>query len=135
MADLGVMSTEQIRSRFKGRVIGPEDAGYDDARRIWNGMIDKRPLAVVRVAGVEDIRQGIALCREAHLPLAIRSGGHDVAGYATVDGGIVLDLGGLKDVEVDPAKRTIKTGPGASLGDLDRAGEPHGLVVPTGSSR
>ena len=132
MADLGVMSTEQIRSRFKGGVIGPEDAGYDDARRIWNGMIDKRPLAVVRVAGVEDIRQGIALCREAHLPLAIRSGGHDVAGYATVDGGIVLDLGGLKDVEVDPTQRTIKTGPGASLGDLDRAGEPHGLVVPTG---
>jgi len=132
MADLQVASTDQIRSRFKGQVIGPEDAEYDDARRIWNGMIDKRPVAVVRVAGVEDIQQGIALCREAHLPLAIRSGGHDVAGYATVDGGIVLDLGGLKDVEVDPAKRTIKTGPGATLGDLDRAAEPHKLVVPTG---
>ena len=104
-------STEQIRSRFQGQVIGPEDAGYDDARRIWNGMIDKRPLAVVRVAGVEDIRQGIALCREAHLPLAVRSGGHDVAGYATVDGGIVLDLGGLKDVVVDPAKKPSRRGP------------------------
>ena len=121
-----------LRSRVEGTVTGPDDAGYDDARAIWNAMIDRRPAALVRAAGVGDIAATIAVARELGLGLAIRGGGHNVAGNGTVEGGIVLDLGGLTDVVVDPDTREVHVSPGATLGHLDRATEPHGLAVPVG---
>lgn len=117
---------------IEGAVILPSDAGYDDARRVWNGLIDRRPSAIVRAGSVADIAPTIRLARDLGLALAIRGGGHNVAGNGTVDGGIVLDLGGLNAVLVDPAAGTVRAEPGATLGDLDRATEPHGLVVPSG---
>ena len=121
-----------LRDAIGGRVIEPGDDGYDDARRVWNGMIDRRPAAVVRAADVEDVAPVIHAARELGLPLAIRGGGHNVAGHGTVEGGIVLDLGGLTDVSVDPDARRVRVAPGATLGHLDRATEAHGLAVPAG---
>ena len=122
----------RLRDEIDGAVLEPDDDGYDDARRVWNGMIDRRPIAIVRASGVGDIAPTIRRARELELPLAIRSGGHNVAGNGTVDGGIVLDLGGLTDVQVDPVRREVRVPAGATLGDVDRATEPHALAVPIG---
>ncbi len=123
---------ETLRNAIDGTVLEPADAGYDEARRVWNGMIDRRPAAVVRAGGVADIRRTIATARSLGLPLAVRGGGHNVAGNGTVEGGIVLDLGGLTDVVVDPDVREVHVAAGATLGHLDRATEPFGLAVPVG---
>jgi FAD/FMN-containing dehydrogenase len=127
------MSTRaMLQPAIRGTISEPGDPGYDEARSVWNGMIDRRPMAVVRAAGVDDIVPTIRTARELGVPLAVRGGGHNVAGNGTVDGGIVLDLGGLTDVRVDPDRREVRVAPGATLGDLDRATEPHGLAVPAG---
>ena len=122
----------ELRGMFAGRVVLADDPEYEDARRVWNGMIDRRPLAIVRVIGIDDIRSGIRLAAERGIPLAIRGGGHNVAGNATVDEGLVLDLGGLRRIEVDPGRRTVRVEPGVTLGDIDQATEPFGLAVPMG---
>jgi FAD/FMN-containing dehydrogenase len=127
-----MMTMAQLRAEIGGAVLEPGDDGYDEARRVWNGMIDRRPTAVVRAGGIADIAPTIRLARELGLPLAIRGGGHNVAGNGTVEGGIVLDLGGLNAVEVDPEAREVRVAAGATLGDLDRATEPHGLAVAAG---
>src|SRR3954470_20605126 len=129
----GSMDTvETLRSRVTGTVTEPGDRDYEESRAVWNAMIDRRPAAVVRAAEVADIAPTIAVAREYSLELAIRAGGHNVAGNGTVEGGIVLDLGGLTGVEVDRDTRRVRVGPGATLGDLDRATEPYGLAVPVG---
>jgi FAD/FMN-containing dehydrogenase len=122
---------EELRG-LAGTVVTADDAGFDSARAVWNSMIDRRPLAVVRAAGVSDIASTIAFARQRGLDLAIRGGGHNVAGNGTVDDGIVLDLGGLTGVTVDPARRTVRVEAGATLKDIDTATEPYGLVVPIG---
>ena len=121
-----------LRAAIQGRVVTPDDGAYDDARRVWNGMIDKRPALIVQAAAVGDVAPTLAFARDSGLPLAIRGGGHNVAGNGTVDDGIVLDLGRLNGVEVDPAARLVRVAAGATLGDIDRATEPHGLAVPIG---
>jgi FAD/FMN-containing dehydrogenase len=121
-----------LRQRIEGTVVQQSDPGYDEARRVWNGLIDRRPLAIVQAGAVADIAPTIQLARELALPLAIRGGGHNVAGNGTVDGGIVLDLGRLNAVDVDPETRHVRAAPGATLGDIDRATERHGLAVPIG---
>ena len=122
----------RLRAAVRGAVVVPGDADYDDARSVWNGMIDKRPAAIVRATDAIDVAPTIAFAHDAGLPLAIRGAGHNVAGNGTVDGGVVLDLGGLTAVEVDPAKRIVRIEAGATLGDIDRATQPFGLVVPVG---
>jgi FAD/FMN-containing dehydrogenase len=122
----------EIRAAFHGNVVASGDPGYEDARTVWNGMIDRHPLAVVRVADLDDVRAGVAIARDRGLPLAIRGGGHNVAGNSTVEDGLVLDLGDLKMIGVDPEARLVRVGAGATLGDIDRATAPHGLVVPMG---
>lgn len=117
---------------LKGSVITPPDAGYDQARRVWNGCADRRPKAIVRAAGVGDVQRVVGIAAESGISLAIRGGGHSLPGLSTCDGGIILDLGQLNQVTVDPALRRATVGGGALLGDLDRAGAPHGLVVPAG---
>ena len=123
---------EALQRRISGTVITPDDDAYDDARRVWNGMIDRRPLAVVRAASTSDIAPTIRAAQDLDLRLAIRGGGHNVAGNGTVDGGLVLDLGALSTVDVDPDTREVRVGPGATLADVDRATEPHALAVPIG---
>jgi FAD/FMN-containing dehydrogenase len=121
-----------LRGAIRGQVTARGEPGYDDARRVWNGMIDRHPLVVVRAAGPDDVAPTIAFARDAGLPIAIRGGGHNVAGNGTVDDGVVLDLGGLNAVEVDAETSLVRVGAGATLADVDRATEPHGLAVPLG---
>jgi FAD/FMN-containing dehydrogenase len=121
-----------LRASVRGRVITPGDADYDEARRVWNGMIDKHPRLIVQAASASDVAPTIAFAREAGLLLAIRGGGHNVAGAGTVDDGVLLDMGRLTAVEVDPAARLVRIEAGATLGDIDRATEPFGLAVPVG---
>ncbi|MEX2183555.1 MAG: FAD-binding oxidoreductase [Chloroflexota bacterium] len=123
---------QRLHGSITGRCITPDEADYDEARRVWNGMIDRGPLAIIRAASTDDVGPTINAARELRVPLAIRGGGHNVAGNGTVEDGLVLDLGGLNEVAVDPEARTVTVGPGATLGDVDRATAPHGLAVPTG---
>ncbi len=125
-------AARRLRRESTGTVIGQLDNGYDEARRVWNGMIDRRPAAVVQAGGVADVAPVLRVARELGLPLAIRGGGHNVAGNGTVDGGIVLDLSGLTDVEVDAESRLVRVAPGATLAHVDRATEPFALAVPIG---
>ena len=129
---IGMDPLTGLRSAIQGEVILPGDPGYEDARHVWNGMIDRHPSVIVRAAGVDDVPPVIAFARESGLPLAIRGGGHNVAGNGTVDDGIVLDLGGLDTVDVEPEARLVHVGAGAKLADIDRATEPFGLAVPIG---
>jgi FAD/FMN-containing dehydrogenase len=123
---------DQLRAAVEGPAIAPDDDGYEAARRVWNGMIDKRPAAIVRAATIADVAPTIAFARSSGMPLAIRGAGHNVAGNGTVDGGIVLDMGGLNAVDVDPGARLVRVAAGATLGDVDRATAPHRLAVPLG---
>jgi FAD/FMN-containing dehydrogenase len=122
----------QLRDEIAGTVLEPGDQDYDDARAVWNGMIDRRPAVIVRAASAEDIAPTVRQARALGLRLAIRGGGHNVAGHGTVEGGLVLDLGDLDDIVVDAAARRVRVGAGATLGQVDRATEPHGLAVPIG---
>lgn len=123
---------DDFRDHVAGSVILPVDPAYDEARRVWNGMIDRHPAAVLRASAVGDIAEAIMFARRSALPLAVRAGGHNVAGNGTVDHGLVLDLGALRGVTVDPASATVTAEPGALLVDVDSATEPHGLGVPIG---
>jgi FAD/FMN-containing dehydrogenase len=116
-----------------GEVIRPGDATYDEVRAVFNGMIDRRPLAVLRCRETADVARGVAFARERDLPLSIRGGGHNVAGNAVCDGGIMLDLSPMKDLRVDPDRRIARAGPGLTLGELDGGTQQHGLATPLGA--
>ncbi|HET6714777.1 MAG TPA: FAD-binding oxidoreductase [Actinomycetota bacterium] len=115
-----------------GRLVGPEDAGYDDARTVYNGMIDKRPAVVARCASARDVADVIAFARTHDLLLAVRGGGHNGAGLGTCDNGVVIDLSPLKGVEVDPGKGTVRVAGGSTWGEVDAATGEHGLATPSG---
>ena len=121
-----------LRNAIAGGVVAPGDVDYDEARAVWNGMVERQPVAVVSAAHAGDIAPTIRFARDHGLDLAVRGGGHNVAGNGTVDGGIVLDLGDLRSVTVDPPAATVKVEAGATLADIDAATEPAGLVVPIG---
>jgi FAD/FMN-containing dehydrogenase len=110
----------------------PDDPGYDAARAVFNAMIDRRPLAILRCRDAADVAEGIRYARSHDLALSVRSGGHGVAGNAVCDGGIVLDLSGMRAVSVDPEQRWADAEPGLLLGDLDAATARHGLATPLG---
>ena len=118
--------------RFQGEVLTPDSRGYDEARSVWNGLIDRRPVAVIRCAGVGDVQAGIELARVNGLPLAVRGGGHSVAGHGTVADGIVLDLQDLSAVSLGAGAMTVTAGGGATWGQVDAATQPHGRAVPGG---
>ncbi|WNB86520.1 FAD-binding oxidoreductase [Cellulomonas sp. ATA003] len=121
-----------LRARVRGRVVGAADDGFDLARAVWNGMIDHRPGVVVRAAHPDDVAPTIAFARAHGLDLAIRGGGHNVAGNGSVDGGVVLDLGELTAVEVDAERCTVRVAAGATLAHVDAATARHDLAVPIG---
>ena len=117
---------------FPTEVLTADDAGYDEARSVFNAMIDRRPLVIVRCRSADDVVRGLALARERDLVVSVRGGGHNVAGNAVCDGGVMLDLSPMRTVRVDPSARTAAADPGCLLGDLDRATQAHGLATPTG---
>lgn len=123
---------EALRASFRGSLIRPEDPDYDTARRVHNGRMDRHPALIARAGGVDDVVATVNLARETGLQLAVRGGGHHGAGYGTNDGGIVLDLGGLNDVQVDAASKTARIGGGALLSDVDAATHEYGLALPAG---
>ena len=117
---------------FEGRLIGPEDGDYDEARKVYNAMIDRRPALIARCAGANDVSRAIAFGRDRDLPLAVRGGGHNGGGLGTCDDGVVIDLSLLGDVQVDPQARTVRVGGGCTWGEVDRATNEHGLATPSG---
>jgi FAD/FMN-containing dehydrogenase len=121
---------DQLRTRVRGPLLLPGDPGYDDARSIWNAMIDRRPAAIVRCLGVADVVAAIAFARAERLPLSIKGGGHNIAGLAVCDGGLMLDMS--RGVWVDPAMRTARAQAGCLLGDVDRETQLHGLAAVLG---
>jgi FAD/FMN-containing dehydrogenase len=123
---------DNLSTRLRGSLIRRETPGYDDARRIWNGMIDKRPAVIVRCLGTSDVVACINFVREHGLMFSIRSGGHNIAGTALCEGGVTIDLSLMKGIRVDPVTRHVWAQPGNNLGDLDHATQLHGLVVPGG---
>ncbi|CAN5342950.1 FAD-binding oxidoreductase [soil metagenome] len=125
------MSTLTIPG-FTGPIFTPTDDGYDEARHVWNVMHDKRPAVVARCTDVADVAAAIAYARAADLTIAVRGGGHSLPGLSTVDDGIVIDLGLMKRIEVDPQTRRARVQAGALLGEVDTATQQHGLVVPAG---
>ncbi|MFD3925241.1 FAD-binding oxidoreductase [Streptomyces sp. NPDC058614] len=125
-------AAQQELTRFKGQLIGPDDSGYDEARRVYNAMIDRRPALVARCTSAEDVSHVVGFARDHGLPLAVRGGGHHGAGLGTCDDGVVLDLSPLKDIEVDPKARTVRVGGGCVWGEVDQATNPHGLATPSG---
>jgi FAD/FMN-containing dehydrogenase len=123
---------QRLRGLVGGTVTGPGDAGYDRARAVYNAAHDRHPAAVVRAAGVADVVATVGYARDAGLPLAVRGGGHSIAGFSTCDGGVVLDLGGLRTVHIDRSERTATVGGGATWADLDGAAHAHGLATTGG---
>ena len=123
---------EALADQLRGRVVVPGDEDYDAARRVWNGMIDRRPALIVMCAGVGDVMAAVTYAREHDLPIAVRGGGHNVAGTAVCDDGVVVDLSGMRGVRVDPARRTVWAQAGCTWADVDRETQPFGLAVPGG---
>jgi FAD/FMN-containing dehydrogenase len=122
----------RLRASFRGALLRPGEEGYDDARRVWNGAIDRWPALIARCAGVDDVVQAVRFGREHDLLVSVRGGGHAVAGHAVADGGLMIDLSLMKAVLVDPVARTARAAGGVLLGELDRATQRFGLAAPSG---
>jgi len=123
---------QALRERLRGSLLLPGEPGYDESRSIWNAMIDRRPAAIVRAAGAADVIQTVGFAGTHGLLLAVKGGGHNIAGNAVCDGGLMLDLSALKSVRIDPFARTARIEPGVTLGDFDREAQAFGLATPTG---
>ena len=119
-------------TRFRGALLRPGEEGYEEARRVWNGAIDRRPALIARCAGADDVLEAVRFARERDLAVSVRGGGHAVAGHAVVDGGLMIDLSLMKAVRVDPAARVARAAGGVLLGELDRATQRFGLAAPSG---
>src|SRR5687768_8147893 len=122
----------RLRAAFGGEIVTPADGTYDEARRLWNAMFDRRPAALVRPTSSAEVATVIRFAREHDLELAVRSGGHSASGHSGVDGGLVVDLSRMRGVTVDPATRSARANGGALLGELDVAAQAHDLVCPIG---
>ena len=137
MADLQNVESHQavvsdLKRQIRGPLLQPGDPEYDEARSVWNAMIDRRPALIVRCAGVEDVVAGVNAARTHGLSLSVKGGGHNIAGLAVCEGGLMLDMSGLRGVQVDPALRVARAEPGCLLGDVDRETQAHGLAAVLG---
>jgi FAD/FMN-containing dehydrogenase len=135
MAATHIMPEEaraELARGFAGELLGPGDRGYDDARKVYNAMIDRRPALIARCAGPPDVARAIGVARTHDLPLAVRGGGHNGAGLGVCDDGVVVDLSLLREIAVDARAGTVRVGGGCTWGEVDRATHDHGLATPGG---
>jgi FAD/FMN-containing dehydrogenase len=130
--DLSTAAVDSFAAGLHGSVVRPEDSNYDEARELFNAMIDKRPALIARCADVDDVVSSVNFGREQGLDIAIRCGGHNGAGLSSVDDGLMIDLSGLKAIEIDPEARTATIGGGMLLKEVDAATHEHGLAAPAG---
>jgi FAD/FMN-containing dehydrogenase len=121
-----------LRAQMRGELIQPGDETYDETRKVWNGMIDKKPALIARCASVDDVVASVNFARENGILLAVRGGGHNVAGTAIADGGLVVDLSPMKGVRVDPERHTVRAEGGVTIGELDEETQKFGLATPMG---
>lgn len=128
------MDSQKLDSIFQGKVILPDSADYDKVRQVFYGGLDKKPAVIIEVADAKDISRAILLAKEHNLELAIRSGGHSVAGYSSSDGGIVIDLRHMRKIEVDTANKTVWAGPGLTAGELTSELDKYNLVLGFGDT-
>jgi FAD/FMN-containing dehydrogenase len=131
-AALDAAALRELEARFQGSLLRESDPRYGDARALWNGLIETRPALIARAAGPADVAAALAFARERGLAVAVRGGGHGVAGTALVEGGVVIDLSELKAIEVDSRSRVARAGAGVTLGELDAATQEHGLAAALG---
>lgn len=131
-SEIASQAVEQLRSALQGSLLAPGAPGYDESRTIWNAMIDRRPGLIVRCAAPADVALAVRFAREHDLLLAVRGGGHSIAGNAVCEGGLMIDLSPMKAVRVDPASRTARVEGGATLADFDREAQAAGLATPLG---
>ena len=125
-------SLSDLEASFRGELVRPADAGYDEHRKVWNGSIDRSPGLIARCAGVADVRAAVRFARDRELLAAVRGGGHSFPGLSVCDGGVVIDLGSMKGIRVDPETGTARAQAGVLLGELDRETQAFGLAVPAG---
>ena len=125
-------AVDELQTSFRGELVRPDDAGYDEHRKVWNGSIDRRPALIARCTGVADIRAAVRLARSQDLLVAVRGGGHSFPGLSVCDDGMLIDLGLMKGIRVDPEGRTARVQAGVLLGELDRETQEFGLAVPSG---
>ncbi len=135
MLNQSVLNTDSVRafeSQLQGTLIRPGDIGYDEARQVWNGVINRYPALIARCASVEDVVASVNFARKHQLPVAVRGGGHNVAGHATIDDGLVIDLSPMKRIAVYPETRIVTVQGGATWGEVDAATQVYGLATPGG---
>src|SRR5690606_6479396 len=132
MVQLLKSGIDGLRERCAGRVLSPRDAEYEVIRKVWNGAVDRRPAVIVRCDGADDVAAAISYAREENLEISVRGGGHGTAGTAVTDGGLMIDLSGLRLIDVDPASRWVSCDSGATWADLDAATQTYGLATPGG---
>src|SRR5262249_3092194 len=125
-------AAKELAGTFSGQLLQPGDAGYDEARRVHNGLVDKRPALIARCRGVADVVDAVKLGRDLGLEVAVRGGGHNVAGRATVDDGLMIDLAAMKGIHVDPIRQTVRAQAGVTWAALNRETQLHGLAVTGG---
>jgi len=126
-------TVQELRGKLRGQLITPADPTYEAARKVYNGMIDRRPALIARCQDAADVMAGVDFARTHGLLLAVRGGAHNGPGLGTCDGGLVLDLAPMKGVRVGPASRTVRVAGGAVWGEVDHATHPFGLAVPAAS--
>jgi FAD/FMN-containing dehydrogenase len=132
VAALDEAGLSALEASFRGELVRPDDTGYDVDRKVWNGSIDRRPALIARCAGVADVRAAVGFAKDSGLPVAVRGGGHSFPGLSVCDGGIVIDLGSMKGIRIDPEKRTARVQAGVLWGELDHETQAFGLATTGG---
>ena len=129
---MGALDIAGLQEGFRGELLRPQDPGYEDARKVWNGSIDRLPALIARCAGVADVIAAVKFAKDTGLLVAVRGGGHSYPGLSVCDGGLVIDLSLMKGIRVDPHSRTVRAQAGVLLGELDRETQAFGLAIPSG---
>ena len=131
-AQLGAAELAALAAGVRGGILTAAHAGYDEARKVWNGSVERRPAVIARCINVQDVRHAVDFARRHRMLVSLRGGGHHIAGNSVADGALVIDQSASRSVRVDPQRRRARVGAGALLGDLDREAQAHGLATPTG---